>query len=181
MDFLVPHSTEARARRAEVLQAARHDAAARAHVDSGRLSEPFWYVDSPLTTAAPDRRWPGRPPRGAPPEPVPGVILPDAPVHPAGQPGITHVRQLARAGLLALAGPGADLAAVRAALHEGAGTAPHAVLALAEAEPSGILLDSLKAHPADVWLVRPDAHTCALVRVPGELTVAARRALGHPG
>lgn len=181
MDFLVPHSPEARERRAEVLKAARHDASARAHVDSGRLSEPFWYVDSPLTTAAPDRRWPGRPPRGAPPEPVPGVILPDAPVNPAGQPGITHVRQLARTGLLALAGPGADLAAVRAALSEGAGTAPHAVLALAEDEPSGILLDSLKAHPADVWLIRPDAHTCAVVREPGDLTVAARRALGHAG
>lgn len=181
MDFLVPHSPEARARRAEVLEAARHDVAARAHVDSGRLSEPFWYVDSPLTTPAPDRRWPGRPPRGAPPEPVPGVILPDAPVDPAGQAGITHLRQLARTGLLALAGPRADLAAVRAALSEGAGTAPHAVLALAEVEPSGILLDSLKAHPADIWLVRPDAHTCAVVREPGQLAAAARRALGHPG
>ncbi|WP_353507491.1 FAD-dependent monooxygenase [Intrasporangium sp.] len=181
MAFLVPHSPGERARRVEVLRAAGHDATARAQVDSGRLSEPFWYVDSPLTTTAHDRRWPGRPPRGAPPEPVPGVILPDAPVALAGQPGITHVRQLARAGLLALAGPGANLAAFRAALSEGAGTAPHAVLALAETEPSGILLDSLKADPADVWLVRPDAHTCAVVREPGELATAARRALGHPG
>ena len=112
---------------------------------------------------------------------MPGVILPDAPVELAGQPGITHLRQLARTGLLALAGPQADLAAVREALSEGAGTAPHAVLALAEAEPSGILLDSLKAHPGDVWLVRPDAHTCAVVREPSQLTAAARRALGYPG
>jgi pentachlorophenol monooxygenase/3-(3-hydroxy-phenyl)propionate hydroxylase len=181
MNFLVPHSPDAAARRAELLEAARTDAQARAKVDSGRLAEPFWYVDSPLTTPAPDRTWPGRPPRGAPPEPVPGVILPDAPVELPGRPQVTHVRQLARTGLLALAGPQADLAAVRQALDEGAGTTPHAVLALTESEPGGVLLDSLQAHPADVWLVRPDAHTCAVVRDPGDLAVAARRALGHPG
>lgn len=181
MDFLVPHSPEAAARRAELLDAARTDAAARERVDSGRLSEPYWYVESPLTTAADDRPWPGRPPRGAPPEPVPGVILPDAPVDIAGRPDLTHVRQVARAGLLAVAGPEADLAAVREALREGAGPAPHAVVALDESERSGILLESLKAHPADIWLVRPDAHTCAVVRDPAELATAARRALGHPG
>ena len=37
------------------------DPAARARVDSGRLAEPFWYVDSPLTTADP------RPPVRRPP------------------------------------------------------------------------------------------------------------------
>lgn len=180
MDFLVPHSPEAAARRAALLEAARLDPVARAQVDSGRLAEPFWYLDSPLTTPADDRPWPGRPPRGAAPEPVPGVILPDAPVRLAERPEVTHVRQLARAGLLALAGPAADVTSAREALAAGAGPAPHAVLGLAENEPSGILLDSLKAHPADIWLVRPDAHTCAVVRDPAELVAAARRALGHP-
>ena len=180
MDFLVPHSPEAAARRATLLEAARRDPAARAQVDSGRLAEPYWYIESPLTTPAPDRPWPGRPPRGAAPEPVPGVILPDAPAEVPDRPAFTHVRQVARNGLLALAGPGADLEQVRAALALGAGPTPHAVLAVAESEPSGILLDSLKSDPADIWLVRPDAHTCAVVREPGDLVAAARRARGHP-
>lgn len=181
MDFLVPHSPEAAARRAELLDAARTDVSARARVDSGRLAEPFWYVDSPLTTPAPDRRWPGRPERGRPPAPVPGVILPDVPITVAGRPEVTHLRQLARAGLLALTGPAADLAAVGEALREGAGSSPHAVLPLAESEPNGILLESWWDDPADVWLVRPDAHTAAVVRQPGDLVAATRRALGHPG
>jgi pentachlorophenol monooxygenase/3-(3-hydroxy-phenyl)propionate hydroxylase len=180
MDFLVPHSPEASSRRAALLEAARTDPASRAQVDSGRLAEPFWYVDSPLTTPAEHRPWPGRPPRGEPPAPVPGVILPDAPVTVPGRPEITHVRQLARSGLLALAGPEADVAKATAALQEGAGDSPHAVLALARSEPSGILLESLSGHPADVWLVRPDAHTCAVVREPSDLVAAARRTLGHP-
>jgi 3-(3-hydroxy-phenyl)propionate hydroxylase len=179
MDFLVPHSPEAAARRARVLGSARADPAARAGVDSGRLAEPYWYVDSPLTTAVPERRWPGRPERGRPPAPVPGVILPDAPVTVAGRPEVTHVRQLARDGLLALVGPEADTAAMSTALREASGGSPHAVLALATSEPSGTLLESLQGHPADVWLVRPDAYTAAVVRDPDDLVTAARRALGH--
>ena len=67
MDFLVPPDAERAAHRADVLARAADDPAARAHVDSGRLAEPFWYVDSPLTTPDPTRPFGGRPPRGAVP------------------------------------------------------------------------------------------------------------------
>jgi pentachlorophenol monooxygenase/3-(3-hydroxy-phenyl)propionate hydroxylase len=179
MDFLVPHSPEAAAQRATLLEAARTDPAARAQVDSGRLAEAFWYVDSPLTTGAAERPWQGRPPRGQVPAPVPGVIVPDVPVHVEGRPDVTRLRELARGGLLALAGPAVDLEATRRALAEGAGEVPHAVLAMDAMEPSGILAASLATRPGEVWLVRPDAHTCAVVTEPSALTRAARRALGH--
>ncbi|MBX6721874.1 MAG: FAD-dependent monooxygenase, partial [Dactylosporangium sp.] len=47
MDFLVPQSEAAWQRRRDVLERALTDPGARAEVDSGRLAEPFWYVDSP--------------------------------------------------------------------------------------------------------------------------------------
>lgn len=47
MDFLVPHDEPARQRRRDVLDRALTDPAARGQVDSGRLAEPYWYVDSP--------------------------------------------------------------------------------------------------------------------------------------
>src|SRR5205823_10162163 len=65
MDFLVPQNSEQRRIRLSVLAGARTDPAMRARVDSGRLAEPFWYVDSPLTTPDPARPFAGRPPRGA--------------------------------------------------------------------------------------------------------------------
>ncbi|MFZ5871689.1 MAG: FAD-dependent monooxygenase, partial [Actinomycetota bacterium] len=100
MDFLVPHTPEAAERRRRVLEAAVTDPAARAEVDSGRLAEPFWYVDSPLTTPARDRPWPGRPERGRAPAPVPGVVLPDGPARDPDDPAVSRVRQLCRSGLL---------------------------------------------------------------------------------
>ncbi len=179
MDFLVPHSREAAANRATLLEAARTDPEARARVDSGRLAEAFWYVDSPLTTPADDRPWPGRPPRGEAPAPVPGVIVPDVPVRVAGRPEVGRLRELARDGLLALAGPEVDPDRMEQALTEGAGPAPHRLVAIDEVEPSGILRTALDVRPGEVWLVRPDAHTCAVVSDPAELTRATRRALGH--
>jgi pentachlorophenol monooxygenase/3-(3-hydroxy-phenyl)propionate hydroxylase len=177
MDFLVPHTPEAAARRADLLARAATDPEARGQVDSGRLAEPFWYVDSPLTTTDATRPWPGRPLRGEAPTPVPGVIVPDVPVSVPGRPEVTRLREIAREGLLALAGPGVDLPAMAAALTSAVGEAPHAVHAMERIEPSGILLKSLGAQPGEVWLVRPDAHTCAVVRDPAALAAAARRTL----
>ena len=54
MDFLVPQSPVAAAHRQAVLDRAAEDPAARGMVDSGRLAEPFWYADSPLTTPIAD-------------------------------------------------------------------------------------------------------------------------------
>jgi 3-(3-hydroxy-phenyl)propionate hydroxylase len=93
MDFLVPHDDAARERRRAALAAGDP-----AHVDSGRLAEPYWYVDSPLTTPHPDRPFPGRPPRGEPPAVVPGVLVPDVTVD--GE----RVRDRARRGFTVIDG-----------------------------------------------------------------------------
>lgn len=178
MDFLLPQDAAGHERRRRILDAAVADPAARAEVDSGRLAEPFWYVDSPLTTACAGRVWPGRPQRGRGPVPVPGVVLPDGPAGDPEDAAVTRVRQLCRSGLLALAGPGVDLQACRTALADAlpAG-APTRVMGLAEVDVDGVLRGSLQARDDEIWLVRPDAHLAACVRRPNDLAAAARRAL----
>ncbi|MBC8091204.1 MAG: FAD-dependent monooxygenase, partial [Pseudonocardia sp.] len=86
MRFLVPQDEAQRERRREVLERSRTDETARAQVDSGRLAEPFWYVDSPLTTPDLGRPFAGRPARGQVPDPGPGVLVPDCPVSVDGHP-----------------------------------------------------------------------------------------------
>lgn len=103
MAFLAPQNEAEHTRRHALLRAALTDPAARAEVDSGRLAEPFWYVDSPLTTPDATRPWPGRPPRGHPPEPVPGVVLPDAPASVPHHSGLTRTREVVRGAVTILA------------------------------------------------------------------------------
>jgi 3-(3-hydroxy-phenyl)propionate hydroxylase len=170
MDFLVPHSPAAAARRREVLERARIDPAARELVDSGRLAEPFWYVDSPLTTPNAAHPFTGRPPRGAVPPPGPGVIVPDLPVA-----GGTALRRMCRDGLLVLAAPGAEPGPARAAA---TALAPVPARALAMAELSGELAGLLGAWPGEYWLIRPDAYVAAVLTDPAGLVPALRRAIG---
>jgi 2-polyprenyl-6-methoxyphenol hydroxylase-like FAD-dependent oxidoreductase len=80
MRFLVPPTSRDARRRQEILTRAAIDPSARGQVDSGRLAEPFWYVDSPLTTPDPSRPFPGRPARGDVPVPAPGILVPDCPI-----------------------------------------------------------------------------------------------------
>ncbi|HEX6336585.1 MAG TPA: FAD-dependent monooxygenase [Jiangellaceae bacterium] len=181
MDFLVPHTDEAAERRRHVLETALTDSEARAHVDSGRLCEPFWYVDSPLTTADPRRQWPGRPERGRAPAPVPGVIIPDGPAVDPDDPSVTRIRQLCRGALLALVGPAADLGACGKALSAALPTGtPARVVRFADVDTDGVVRAALRAGDEEIWLVRPDAHIAACVRSPEELAAAARRALALP-
>ncbi|HYH29250.1 MAG TPA: FAD-dependent monooxygenase [Pseudonocardia sp.] len=180
MDFLVPQDAAAAAHRRDVLARAADDPAARALVDSGRLAEPFWYVDSPLTTPSPAHPFPGRPPGGAVPPAGPGVLVPDAPVsgyecsstrihsRPPGR-----FRELARDGFLLLATPGADLDAVRAA----SVPAPVRVCELAAIDETGALAAALDARPGEVWVVRPDAHVAAVLERPTAEAIEA--ALGR--
>jgi len=179
MDFLVPQTSEAREHRRRILQAAASgDAAARAAVDSGRLAEPFWYIDSALTTTCVDRPWPGRPERGRAPSPVPGVVLPDGPARDPDDPAVTRLRQMCRAGLLVLVGPGADVTACRGALsHVLIPGTPVRVLAMDEVDVANVLRPALRARDDEIWLVRPDAHLAACLRRPADLASAALRAL----
>ncbi len=167
MDFLVPPDAARALIRDQVLAGAVDDPAVRARVDSGRLAEPFWYADSPLTTPDPTRPAPGRPPRGHAPAPAPGVLLPDAPV-----PG-SRIRALARDGLMLLIMPGVDVD--EAVARE---PSPVRVLRLAEGDPLAV---ALGARPGEVWVVRPDAHIAAVVTDPAELPSVLDRTIGRAG
>jgi 3-(3-hydroxy-phenyl)propionate hydroxylase len=159
MDFLVPPDEAAAARRRDVLTRAAADPAARALVDSGRLAEPFWYVDSPLTTPSSTRPFAGRPPRGGVPPAGPGILAPDAPLADG-----TRFRELARDGFLLLTGAGTDATAARTAAATTPG--PARVLGLDEIDPDGTLTAAFGARPDEVWIVRPDAHVAAVLASP---------------
>jgi 3-(3-hydroxy-phenyl)propionate hydroxylase len=173
MDFLVPPDAVRAARRADVLARAADDPAARAQVDSGRLSEPYWYVDSPLTTPDAGRPFAGRPPRGTAPAAAPGILVPDAPC------GAARFRELARGAFLLLTTPGADVAAARAAADGCA--APVRVRELGATDPTGVLGAALGVRPGEVWVIRPDAHVAGVVTAPSAADIAEvlDRALGR--
>lgn len=179
MDFLVPHNDEQRRRRVEVLTRAEVDPAAQAHVNSGRLAEPFWYVDSPLTTPSTSRPFQGRPARGTVPPAGPGIVVPDVPISVAGS-ACTRLREIARDGFLLVTTDGIDLRAVLRAAAE-ASPGPVRLLELAEIDVTGALAEALRARPGEVWLIRPDAHVAAVLVTPGRTDVvrALRCALGE--
>lgn len=182
MRFLVPQDEAEREARRRLLEEAGNAPDAKSRIDSGRFAEPFWYVDSPLTTPDPNRRFGGRPPLGQMPEVVPGVLVPDAPVTLAGRPDVIRLRQLVRDGLLALTTDGVDAADVEVALKE-ATEAPSSVLRLADVDPHGRISTAMGARPGETWLLRPDGHVAAVV-APGsaaDLGEAVRRALGAAG
>ncbi|WP_017569131.1 FAD-dependent monooxygenase [Nocardiopsis halotolerans] len=169
MRFLVPQDEEEHRTRVTVLEQALTEEAARARVDSGRLAEPFWYTDSPLTTPCAERPFGGRPPRGRTPAPCPGVILPDAPVRLPGTDAPARLRPLLREGLTLLLGaapegtdPDAHLEDVRAAVRRTT-PAPVTALYLDGIDTTGALARALAPEPGQVWLVRPDAHIAAVV------------------
>lgn len=175
MDFLVPPDAERAARRRDVLERAAHDPAARADVDSGRLAEPYWYVDSPLTTRDFRRPFAGRPPRGSVPSPGPGILLPDAPV---SHPRAARLRELARDGFLLLV-----TEPMTPMVLEGLTVAaPVRARRLADLDPDGELAALLRARPGEVWVIRPDAHVAAVLSHPrpADVDVAVRRALAAP-
>lgn len=180
MRFLVPPTDADRAHRVDVLERARTDPSAAGEVDSGRLAEPFWYVDSPLTTPDPSRPFAGRPPRGSAPPPGPGVLLPDLPLRP-GHPAGARLRELVRHGLLVLtAAGGTDPDLVAGVAHAAAGPVP--VLAQAMANLSTELEPLLGARRGEAWLIRPDGYVAAVVDGGDEQAVASatRRCLALP-
>jgi len=171
MRFLVPRSAAGRRVRREALERAARDPGT-ATVDSGRFAEPYWYVDSPLTTPEPTRPFAGRPPKGQDAVPAPGVIVPDAPVN---LPGASRIREVVRDGFTVLLAGRDDHDAFASAARTATG-APVTVLGLERA-----LGDALRAVPGDAWLIRPDAHIAAVLpaATPERLATAVRRALGH--
>jgi pentachlorophenol monooxygenase/3-(3-hydroxy-phenyl)propionate hydroxylase len=179
MDFLVPQDEQALQHRLEVLERAITDPGAREQVNSGRLAEPFWYVDSPLTTPHPTRTFPGRPPRGQAPPVVPGVIVPDVPIAGADVSQATRLRQIARDGFLVLTADDVDTSTVTAAVEQ-VTTAPMRVVALPTVDSTGALRQALQPEPGEAWVIRPDAHLAAVVPVADavRLAEAVHRATG---
>lgn len=179
MRFLIPQSEAEWQRRRTILDQAVTDPSSVATVDSGRFAEPFWYVDSPLTTPEPTRTFTGRPAKGQAPTPVPGILVPDAPVTVAGRPEITRLRQIARDGLTVLLSEGCDREALSTAL-EKTTMAPAFVLDLGEIDVDGALAKALDAQPRQAWVLRPDAHIAAVIPEPDPPTLrrAVCRALG---
>ena len=174
MRFLVPGSDAEARHRLDVLERAASAPAARAEVDSGRLAEPFWYVDSPLTTADERRPFPGRPARGDVPVPAPGVLVPDCPITDPGRPDVVRLRQLAREGVTVLLGD----AAVAPHLSD-LGELPVGVHRMTDLDPSGLLREALGARPDEIWVLRPDAHVAAVVTDASAVPAAVTRSLAR--
>jgi 3-(3-hydroxy-phenyl)propionate hydroxylase len=175
MRFLVPQNEEEWRRRLDTLSAARNDEGARRLVDSGRLAEPFWYIDSPLTTPDRRREFPGRPDKGALPVPAPGVLVPDLPITIADHPHTNRLRTLVRTGITVLMG---DAVEPRTAQQATTGFAvPVHVHAMSELATD--LPGVLDARPVEVWVIRPDGHIAAVLPDPDASSIrcAINRAL----
>jgi 3-(3-hydroxy-phenyl)propionate hydroxylase len=162
MRFLVPQNAAERAHRLDILERALRDPETRSQVNSGRMYEPFWYVDSPLTTPCPSRPFAGRPPRGQVPPPLPGVIVPDTPITDSEHPNASRLRDIARDGLLVLVADDVAPAAVQA-FATGLTAVPVRTVALRTLTPNGRLAAMLGAQPGEAWVVRPDCHIAAVV------------------
>ncbi|WP_333780325.1 FAD-dependent monooxygenase [Paucibacter sp. B51] len=141
-DFITPKTATSLQLRNAVLELARREPLARPLVNSGRLSMPTAYRDSPLNTAdAPGAFEAG---------PAPGEPVPDAPVHCAGQ-ASWLLRELHRVGA------GFVLLSFGAVAATGVPAECHALVVgedLIDAE--GLLAARLDARPGTVYLIRPD-------------------------
>ncbi|WP_433462117.1 FAD-dependent monooxygenase [Spirillospora sp. CA-128828] len=170
MEFLVPQTPEQRAVRLESLERARTHPDPRTIIDSGRLAEPFWYLDSPLTTpSGPVEGFPLEP--GAVRPPVPGVICPDGPCVVEGE--RTRLRRLfgTHFAVLTQAGSLAELPT----------DIPHRIHALDDIDVDGVLREALHSGPGTVHIVRPDGHLAAVLPScdPGSVVAALHRACGR--
>ncbi|PPK69621.1 FAD-dependent monooxygenase [Actinokineospora auranticolor] len=152
MRFLCPADDEEWARRLDVLQRSVTDPEVAAKIDSGRLAEPFWYLDSPLTSHAPDAdlsAFPREP--GVPRPTVPGVLCPDVPF-----PDGTRLRDHLGPLFTLLAAPDATIPDELLAAPELATLAPPRVVPL----PANAV-EALDLPPTAAALVRPDGFLAA--------------------
>jgi pentachlorophenol monooxygenase/3-(3-hydroxy-phenyl)propionate hydroxylase len=181
MRFLVSQNEAERAHRLDVLERALSDPGARSQVDSGRMYEPFWYVDSPLTTPSLDRPFPGRPARGQVPPPLPGVIVPDTPITDPGRPEASRLRDIARDGLLVLVSDDVARDDIQAFV-AGLTAVPVRTVRLGTITSHGSLAVILSAKPGEAWVVRPDCHIAAVVPAADRATLAGAisRVLASP-
>jgi 2-polyprenyl-6-methoxyphenol hydroxylase-like FAD-dependent oxidoreductase len=181
MEFLVPGSEAGWERRHGTLERAVTDPSARAAVNSGKLAEPYWYCDSPLTTptGTPDG-FPTGP--GLPRPPVAGVLCPDGPCAVAELPAVGRLRRLFGAGFVVLVAGPASLERARGVTAGALGRIPHQVLDLTAIDHEGVIRPALAAGPDTVHVVRPDGHLAAVLPAfdAEALAGALRRACALP-
>jgi 3-(3-hydroxy-phenyl)propionate hydroxylase len=154
-DFITPKSPVSRTFRNAVLALAKHHAFARKLVNSGRLSLPHVYRESPLNT--PDRE--GEIFSGAM---VPGAPATDAPVESAAAPWLLdHLHN----GFTLLAFEGAiPKQAAEALAHD---PVPCRILRVGGGpdgdlgDRAGHLRERYDGRPGTCYLLRPDQHVCA--------------------
>jgi 3-(3-hydroxy-phenyl)propionate hydroxylase len=150
-DFITPKSEVSRLFRDAVLDLASEYPFARALVNSGRLSMPTTYAQSPLNTPDVDA-FEGRM--------VPGAPAADAPVQ-SGDRRTWLLRELGAGFTLLVDGPAPGWAA----------DLPVAVLAAQD--PEGLLAQRYDLKPGTAYLLRPDQHVCARWREPSFAAVQA--------
>ena len=173
MDFLVPQDTESRRRRRSILERAITDPAARRLVDSGKLAEPYWYLDSPLTTPASRQALAAFPREAGVNRPaLAGTLCPDGPCAVEGRPEVFRLRQLFGKGLVVLHrrpdGIRSDTGTDRPVIHH-----------LDAIDTTGALRAALAVEPDHAAVIRPDGHIAAIVPAREEaLRAAAGRATG---
>jgi 2-polyprenyl-6-methoxyphenol hydroxylase-like FAD-dependent oxidoreductase len=177
MRFLAPRTDEEWERRRRLLERAVTDPDAVEQVDSGKLAEPFWYLESPLTTPTPGvADFPRRP--GAVRPPIAGVLCPDGPCEPDVR-GVHRLRQLFGTGFVVLS-TGAE---VHARLAEACGTwtgPPAQAYSLDEIDRAGVVSEALRAQPGRAHVVRPDGYLAAVIdsATPQLVRAAIDRACG---
>ena len=163
MEFLVPQTDAERASRQEVLERAVGDPSARRFIDSGKLAEPYWYLDSPLTTGGgPPDDFPSEP--GGRRPPVAGVLCPDGPCVAAGRPEVRRLRQLFGRSIVVLVAGGPDAARRAAGAAQAAVPgAPVDTYSLTGIDRDRRLAPALAAGRDSVHVVRPDGHLAAVL------------------
>jgi 3-(3-hydroxy-phenyl)propionate hydroxylase len=177
-DFITPKSNASRTFRDAVLQLAAKHPFARKLVNSGRLSVPSIYTDSPLNTAD-DAEWTGMMEPGAP--------IDDAPIQVDGADGWLLDRLGNRFMLLLYANDPSmvDAAALRALAADRVPVQTRVVTPDRGSPAAGALIDAaglfarrFDARDGSAWLIRPDQHICARWRTldPARVRAAVARA-----
>jgi 3-(3-hydroxy-phenyl)propionate hydroxylase len=164
-DFIAPRTLAERRLRNAALALASRAPFARRLINSGRLSTPTTYTDTPLSTRDSDR-FAGTL--------TPGAPLPDAPLTRAdGTPVFLTEAMPAAFHLIAFGAAPEDLPT----------DLPVLVVGRDLIDGAGLLARRLDATPGSAYLVRPDQHLAARWRQPtgAAIRAALDRAMGHGG
>jgi 3-(3-hydroxy-phenyl)propionate hydroxylase len=175
MKFMVPRGRVRRLLRNAILRGSLRLPQLRRLVNSGRLSQPFSYADSPIVVA--DER--------NAPIPAMGSVAPDAPCRSLDQAGVTRLRELFGNDFVALVVMGSSREAATAAIRASrlAWPAPCRIVAIGPDGPlagvtvlddeHGEIREAYGAAGSSAYLIRPDGHLAAWVPLKRADTVDA--------